>query len=333
MAHLRGFPIRIDGDTKYTMGDIRVADGRLGHMDGDVVALGGVQALAQRIETAILRSPAIEAYEREVRDRHRRTLRMGGWIGEAFADLPPPPHFEPPTLDAIRGRLVTLAESMEGRYFTEVSSVRVLSETDVEVEFSAVGYPGSYIRRVHLLGPEGVYDCVPVEKQTLVTVQTIDDALLAALAMRPTDAFQLSDRKFEELVARIIEDMGYEVTLTRLVNDGGVDIFAVLRGPLHPTLTVIDCKRYRADRKIGVGMVRTIAGLREQYEANTGMLVTTSSFSKPARDLQIERFKHSVALADMDRLAGWLSRYGWDRSSAGVYFPGAVGSSTRTAST
>ena len=48
-------------------------------------------------------------------------------------------------------------------------------------------------------------------------------------------------------------------------------------------LCLVGTKKYRKDRKIGVGMVRTLFGTLADYQATSAMLVTTSSYSPGAR--------------------------------------------------
>lgn len=74
-------------------------------------------------------------------------------------------------------------------------------------------------------------------------------------------------------------------------------------------LCLVDVKKYREDRKIGVGMVRTLYGTLADYQASSAMLVTTSSYSKDARAMQ-EMHKYQLSLKDYADVASWIQKYG-----------------------
>lgn len=66
--------------------------------------------------------------------------------------------------------------------------------------------------------------------------------LLKYLADHPQNLFSLHWRTFEELVARIFSDLGYNVDLMPATHDGGKDIIVHANGPLGPFMTYIECK-------------------------------------------------------------------------------------------
>jgi restriction system protein len=62
-------------------------------------------------------------------------------------------------------------------------------------------------------------------------------------------------------------------------------------------LTVVDTQRYRADRPVGVGIVRALFGVVEGQKASAGVVATTSFFSEPARRYP-EEFPFRLGLQD-----------------------------------
>ena len=131
----------------------------------------------------------------------------------------------------------------------------------------------------------------------------------------------MQPRAFEELVASLIERMGYQVKLTPYQKDDGVDIFAVSRHGSRYIMTVIDCKRYAPSRPIDVGMIRTLAGVRDQHHAQVGMMVTTSRFTRDATNRQQERWPLELSLVDGKKLLAWLEEFGWQKDASGLYIP------------
>ncbi|MFL6604463.1 MAG: restriction endonuclease [Steroidobacteraceae bacterium] len=133
-------------------------------------------------------------------------------------------------------------------------------------------------------------------------------ALAERLKREPQSIHGLSPRQFELLVAELLEDLGYRVEITRATRDGGKDLLAYLVTELGTLLCLVEAKKYRRDRKVGVELVRSLYGALNDADANQAMLITTSSFSKDAKEFQ-HRHKYRIALRDYADLARWIAQY------------------------
>jgi hypothetical protein len=139
-------------------------------------------------------------------------------------------------------------------------------------------------------------------------VAEINDELIRYLAQHPEKMREMSPRKFEELVAELFRDKGYDVELTPRTRDGGFDIRAYRRSDIGTFLGLIDCKRYALTNKVSVEVVRGLYGVTESEGATMGMIATTSYFTSDARSFQNEN-KFRLHLADFDNVKGWLASY------------------------
>lgn len=151
----------------------------------------------------------------------------------------------------------------------------------------------------------------------------LDTELLRYLAKHPDRLYQVDPRKFEELVAELLRDMGYDVRLTPATVDGGRDVLAVFKIPAGEILTIVECKRFAADRHIGPDLVQRLLWVADRYDnASRAMLATTSFFSPKARDLE-RQFRWRLGLKDFAALEDWLGKYGqWQHESkAGLWTP------------
>jgi restriction system protein len=128
---------------------------------------------------------------------------------------------------------------------------------------------------------------------------------LAHLAKNPGLLYSIDPRKFEQLVATLLEKQGCMVSLTPRSADGGFDIMACLKSSLANLLFLVECKRYAPDNKVGVEIVRRIYGVTEMHRANCGLIITTSSFTRGALT-ESERVAPRVALKDYISLCEWL---------------------------
>lgn len=136
----------------------------------------------------------------------------------------------------------------------------------------------------------------------------INDELIRRLASRPELMRELDPRKFEELVAELLRDKGYEVKLTPRSKDGGRDILAIKRDDIGSALTLVECKRYAQNSKVGVDIVRGLYGVVSAEQATRGLLATTSYFTSGAKAFR-DQVPYRLGLADFDILRGMLSQF------------------------
>jgi restriction system protein len=125
----------------------------------------------------------------------------------------------------------------------------------------------------------------------------VNDALIAYLKKHPESIYDLPPRKFEELLADLLTDMGWEVELTPATRDGGKDLLAYFNTGIGRLLCLVETKRYRRERRVGVDLIRTLYGTLCDLQANSAMLVTTSSFTSGARAFQ-RQHEYQLALRD-----------------------------------
>lgn len=151
-------------------------------------------------------------------------------------------------------------------------------------------------------------DCVRAE---LVAVNA---EFMNWLSRHPDYMRELPPRKFEEVVAAILADLGHTVEITPQTRDGGYDIIASLRTSLGEVLTIVECKRWLPPAKVDLAVVeRFIYTLRERTKANRGLIVTTTQFSMDARKAA-QDYKLLLKLADFGALKEMASQYGrWQK--------------------
>ncbi len=136
----------------------------------------------------------------------------------------------------------------------------------------------------------------------------INTELVRYLAAHPEKMRDLDPRKFEELVAELFRDKGYDVELTPRSKDGGLDIRVFHKSALGRFLTLVECKRYSERERVGVSIVRGLYGVVNMRTATSGLIATTSFFTKGAKSEQ-QQVKERLHLADFEELKGWLVSY------------------------
>jgi restriction system protein len=170
------------------------------------------------------------------------------------------------------------------------------------------------IRRIIEGNIYGQSDFPAVEKPELIkvvrpTIISASEAMVEALKKEPDGMHRLAPRQFEDLVAELLRDRGWDVQLTPATRDGGKDILAYLETDIGKLLCLVEAKRYSKTRNVGVELVRTLYGTLCDYQANSAMMVTTSSFSKDARVFQ-KKHEMQLKLKDYTDVVGWIMKHG-----------------------
>lgn len=116
--------------------------------------------------------------------------------------------------------------------------------------------------------------------------------------------YQMNDRQFELFAASVLHEMGYsDVRVTQRTRDGGFDFSAV--EDRHGVINYIigECKHFGPRRKVDEDIIRKLHDVQNQKNANTAMAVTSSTFTRVAKQRASE---YRMTLWDINDLV----RYG-----------------------
>ena len=97
------------------------------------------------------------------------------------------------------------------------------------------------------------------------------------LEKKQESRYAINPKQFEEVVASVYRELGYQVRVTGQRNDGGIDV--ILDGPGNKQIG-IQVKRWR--RKIQAEEIRSLAGALFIKGIPEGIFVTTSDFTNGA---------------------------------------------------
>jgi restriction system protein len=206
--------------------------------------------------------------------------------------------------------VVIIDELKDERYFEEKARYRNEEDKLAEDELSA-----EVQRLIRVINEEDTKllykdeKSVEAESTRKADLLVINDELISYFKNHPKEMYRLNPRRFEELVAAILRDLGYSVELTGQSADGGVDIFATQKSDIGEVLLIVDCKRYAPGNHVGVEIIRALYGVSEQLRATMAMIATTSFFTKTAQSFQ-RTVKHRLSLKDYNDLNLWLDNYG-----------------------
>lgn len=144
-------------------------------------------------------------------------------------------------------------------------------------------------------------------KEIIRGITVVDNSLLRKAKEDPRIILSFSPREFEEMVCELLDKQGYDVKLTKQTRDGGKDIIVVQKSILGEFCIYVECKKYDTSRPISVSLVRELYGTVMVDNATAGMIITTSRFTKDAKEYT-EQIKHRMTLKDYNDLVQELNR-------------------------
>jgi len=144
-----------------------------------------------------------------------------------------------------------------------------------------------------------------------VLVEDFTQELVKHLQAHPTDLYRIHPKTFEELVAAIFRNQGFDTEFIGSWNqaDGGVDVIAVRRldGEI-PIRMAIQCKRYGPHRQITADPIRSLAGVLDRFRAHVGVVATTSYFTASARK-ETDSHLWRIDLKDYEDIVSSLRKF------------------------
>jgi len=156
------------------------------------------------------------------------------------------------------------------------------------------------------------------------------DEIQSSLADELLDMVKQQSPDFlERLVVQLLRAMGYggwseeSGSATQYTADGGID-GVINEDPLGLDTIYLQAKRY-TDNSVGRPDIQAFVGALEMKRARKGVFITTSQFSKEAREY-CQMIEKKVVLIDGIKLAELMIQYGLGVSTKQVYEVKAIDS-------
>lgn len=190
---------------------------------------------------------------------------------------------------------------LQHNYLIETSDV----VSQLEAHFEKLWMEGHYFE---VIFEDLLLSSIPHIADSIVTASKERwNNLISYFASHPEELRNLDPRKFEELVAELLIRESMDVELTQRSKDGGRDILATATTNVGKHLYLVECKRYARQNKVGVSIVRGLYGVVEAEKATSGILVTTSDFTKGAI-VFAKAVENRMDLKNYDKLTEWLRK-------------------------
>lgn len=196
---------------------------------------------------------------------------------------------------------VILGKDEDGKY----RAIEV--EVSIEEVNDAIKNLYSKMNEISIAGKmeKQIYESTLFKPESSVIITDMDDAIKKYFKKYPEKLYEINPRKFEELIASIFKDLGFDVELTKATKDGGRDIIASIKNSVTNFLAYIECKRYAPDNKVDVGIIRNVAGVHYLRKPSKSIIVTTSFFTKDAQE-EAKLIENQLDLKDFNDIKSWL---------------------------
>jgi hypothetical protein len=207
-------------------------------------------------------------------------------------------HLESAIAERDRSQVANLAESVE----------QLTDDLGVPTPAAMWAYIQEYVEQLQISEPVVLFAPAAPRihiPQLIVSAQT---SLFDMIKRDPDAVFGVGSREFEEMVAEIFAKRGYVVQLTQATRDGGRDIIAVREEMDIRNKYLIECKRYAPHRKVSIGVVQRLFGVKISEGATKAILATTSGFSAPAQAFASQHV-WDLELKGYDTIMKWIREY------------------------
>jgi hypothetical protein len=132
--------------------------------------------------------------------------------------------------------------------------------------------------------------------------------LIAALQRDPGWMYQMSPKRFEELIAELLACQGWQTRVIGGANDRGIDILAHRRDTSgRNVMCLVQCKRNSRERPVQPRVIRELYGSVHIEGADAGLVVTSSFFSDAV--LGASWYRPLIDLAEYRDIVEWLGEY------------------------
>lgn len=209
----------------------------------------------------------------------------------------------------------------QGRPVAEVNYVvgrRGMKKPDFADLLSSVPFP------VHLLTWDDIVDRITLSPSsqngnspyTIVLVRTIEACrqLLSDIATFPDLLRVIADQRFEELIATLLHDLGFEdIVLTPVRKDGGKDVIASHFNPAsgYKEVYLFECKHWVAGNKVTLKLVTKLQNIVKKDQATGGVIVAWGGFGPTVLEQQVELQRKNIHLKGEEDIVGWIRA--WER--------------------
>ncbi len=200
-----------------------------------------------------------------------------------------------------------------GRFgFTSTAREAARRREPISIELLDLDGLGAWIRRVEVGKPSNA-SCV----EMLIT--SISHEFASLVAANPETLDHLEWRDLERMMARVMEGLGFNTTLTPPSKDGGKDLILVCDATNGEESFVIELKHWRSGKRVGKESVSDFMRVIVAEKRSGGLFLSTSGYAADAFEGLTEVSRQRLRLGDREKVVLLAQTY--TRACQGVWSP------------
>ena len=197
-------------------------------------------------------------------------------------------------------------ESMDLMYELSLEVLQPLGFWAETLEYTLVGFyvdDNETLRQAY----QGYYEWKWLLKLIESSYYGLYGEIFEYTSHNPDRLYDLTPRSFETFLDAVFKNNGFRSILGPSRDDGGVDLRLYSNDVIGEVTTLVQAKRYRKDRPIGLEAIQALSGAVDDSRANRGLFVTTSRYLPSARSFAV-RQKRKLILAESSDIACWATQ-------------------------
>lgn len=160
-------------------------------------------------------------------------------------------------------------------------------------------------------------DDIRIRIELLIRTVSHEFALLVAKDPRALD--HLEWRDLERMMARVMEGIGFNVTLTPPSKDGGKDLILACEVSDGTRTFIIELKHWRSGVRVGKNAVKDFLSVMVSEQRSGALFLSTSGYTVDAFEGLTEIERRRLRFGDTEKIVSLAQTY--VRAQAGVWSP------------
>lgn len=213
---------------------------------------------------------------------------------------------------AARGRALDRALLIARHGFTENAREAAERRQPVALELFTLDEVGAWIDQVEAGAEEGA-------EEVRIIVRTLAHELALAIARSPFALYALEWRQVEEMVGRILDELGFKATVTPPSHDGGKDVIAECEVRGARQTYIIELKHWRAGKRVLAEDVTHFVKVVASEKRDGGIFLSTSGFANNAFASLTEVVRQRTKFGGRNKIVSLARSY--ERATMGLWSP------------
>ena len=209
-----------------------------------------------------------------------------------------------------------------GRFGFTPSAIELAHRVDpVSIELLDLNGIERWIARIEAGEPPHAHPNRHSAHQIQLLIMSVSHEFAKLVAREPSTLDHLEWRDLERMMARVMEALGFDVTLTPPSKDGGKDLILNCRATRGLESFIVELKHWRSGKRVGKAAVSDFFEVIVSEERSGGLFLSTSGYNTDAFEGLTEITRQRLRLGEKTKVVLLAQTY--FRATSGLWSPPA----------